>query len=157
MITLDDALDLAYREGIEVDYCNLETPLLGMTIWYPNMPPIIALDKSLREDHIIHKEILTEEIGHVFTATGNAITRAISPYKDRCAAMKCETQGMVWQANYLVPFDELSQVMKFGMKEVWELSVHFEVSHKLMWRRLNMSDAAKLRFKLGSELKRASI
>ena len=145
MITLDDALDLACREGLEVRYHNFTLPLVGIAACYPNRPPIIGLDKSLLQNCIKHKEVLTEEIGHVFTGTGNAVPRNHYVYRDKRAVMKCESQGLVWQVHYLIPYRELVSVMQSGQREMWQLAEYFEVSHRLMWRRLNMADAAKLR------------
>lgn len=145
MVTLDDALDLAYREGIEIGYYEFSPPLVGISACYPNRSPIIGLDKSLLQNSIKHKEVLAEEIGHIYTGTGNAIPRNHYIYRDKRAVMKCESQGLVWQANYLIPYRELVFIMQSGHQELWELAEYFEVSHRLMWRRLNMADAAKLR------------
>ncbi len=145
MVTLDDALDLAYREGIEIRYHNFSSPLVGISACSPNHSPIIGLNKSLLHNNIEHKEVLTEEIGHVYTGTGNAVPRNHYIYRDKRAVMKCEAQGLLWQAHYLIPYRELVFVMQSGKQELWELAEYFEVSHRLMWRRLKMADAAKVR------------
>lgn len=150
MVTLDDAINLAHSGGIEIRYTNFSTTLLGIALWYPNKPPVIGLDNSLWDIPILHKEILAEEIGHIYTGAGNNVARDSSPFRDRCLTMKCENQGLMWQLNYLVPLRELEFVLKSGMREIWELSDHFQVSHKLMWKRVNLYDVAKIRFSLGA-------
>lgn len=147
-MTLKELLEFADDCGIDVKYQNITLNIPGAVAWHPGYLPIIWLDHSLEDNPAKCKEVLAEELGHIFTGHGNAIPSVNSHFGHRCTAMKIECKGRDWALKYLVPLWELEAVMKGGLNNIWDLSAYFEVSHKFMKSRLNLIDVCELRYDL---------
>ena len=143
-----ETIDFAHDCGIEILYVDAPQDIPGNVAWHPGHSPFIWLDSSLLDNSIGHKELLAEEIGHIFCSWGNAIPRTDALFNHRCTAWKVECRGRDWALKFLVPLWEIEAVMKEEINNIWDLSAYFEVSHKFMKSRLNLIDVAELRYEL---------
>ncbi len=84
----------------------------------------IALNPRYNRTNRSELEHLSHELGHVETGTLHkvgATEEEILRGEYRCTA---------WVVKYLVPIDELKEVIAHGYTEVWELAEYFGVSEE---------------------------
>lgn len=128
-------LELAESENILVDYFILPADLLGVYYRTKNMPPVILLHSKLKDNRRLLRCVFAEEIGHHFTTGCNLMAFArIS----RHAALKYEEQAQWWATKYLIPFNELTEVVLSGVVEIFDIADHFSVTERFLWTSLNI-------------------
>ena len=82
MNKLDKLYKLCEDENIQIEWVNFNPCILGLYISDKDIPPTIALNKSIFNDRLKTMEILAEEVGHHFTTNGNFANRLLH-YSDR--------------------------------------------------------------------------
>lgn len=138
---MDKLLHLAHQESIIVEEFFLEEPLKGIYIHQDNRPPIIGLSTTI--DTLYEKRsILAEELGHHFTSVGNALPCQFYNYHTRMNISKIEYKAMRWAASYLIPDDDLIEVLRNGLYQPCELAEHFCVVPELINIRLKLFEKA---------------
>ena len=134
-------LQLAKDEGIEVELFDFIPPVRGIYYAENSMSPIIGLDSTLTRDTPLLRCILAEELGHHFTTSGCFIPRQFYNYSDRLHISKIEFKAIKWAANYLIPENDLLDVISSGLYEPWELAEHFNVTEEFAIFRLRLFGA----------------
>lgn len=137
----DTMLQLAKDERIEIEIFDFVPPVRGIYYAENDMCPIIGLDNSLRHDPPLLRCILAEELGHHFTTSGSFIPRQFYNYSDRLHISKIEFKAIKWAANYLIPENDLLDVISSGLYEPWELAEHFNVTEEFATFRLRLFGA----------------
>lgn len=84
----------------------------------------IALNPRENRSERAELEHLSHEMGHIETGT---LHRAGA---DPTEVMRNEYRCAAWVVKYLVPIDELEEVIGQGYTEVWELAEYFGVSEE---------------------------
>lgn len=128
-------LELAESENILVDYFILPADLLGVYYRTKNMPPVILLHSRLKDNRRLLRCVFAEEMGHHFTTGCNLMAFArIS----RHAALKYEEEAQWWATKYLIPFNELTEVVLRGNVEIFDIADHFSVTERFLWTSLRL-------------------
>jgi Zn-dependent peptidase ImmA (M78 family) len=134
----DAMFQLAEDEKIIVEFYSFVSPVKGIYYVEEHEPPVIGLDKSLKSDTSMLRCILAEELGHHFTTVGCCIPREFYNYSDRLHISKVEFKAMRWAAEYLVPENDLLDVIGSGLYEPWELAEHFIITEEFANFRLRL-------------------
>lgn len=120
-MTLLELYNFAEKEGIEVDYY----PMNEVTaVSFPN--GWIALNSNKIKTSIEEKACLAHELGHCMTGCFYNIN---TNYNIRT---RCECRANRWAIKKLVPKKELKEVIKSGIKDIWELADYFDVSESFI-------------------------
>lgn len=140
----DAMLQLAEDEGIHVEIFDFNPPVRGIYC-AENTTLIIGLDSSLIGDSPLLRCVLAEELGHHFTTVGCFMPRQFYNHSDRLHISKIEFKAMRWAVNYLMPEDELLDVIGSGLYEPWELAEHFNVIEEFARFRLRLFGAKEIK------------
>jgi Zn-dependent peptidase ImmA (M78 family) len=137
-------LTLAMQEGILTIDFPLVYPLLGIYLCNQKTTPVIGLSTCI--DSIAEKRcIMAEELGHHFTSVGTCINnKEFYHYSALAPVSKVEYKAMRWAANYLIPENDLLDVIGSGLYEPWELAEHFLVTEDFANFRLRLFGANKI-------------
>ena len=123
---------LAEKNNIPIDEACPES-LVSMSVRLPNGKKIIGLSNT--EGTVYTRlECLAHEMGHCMT---DSFYAGYSPFELR---QKHEYKANVWATNEVVPFPDLCQAVKDGMRELWELAEHFGVSHTFMEKAIKLHE-----------------
>ena len=123
-IKVDRLYRLAAENNIPIDESCPES-IVSMSVKLPNGNKIIGISKEEIAEHT-KLECLAHELGHCLT---DSFYAGYSPFELR---EKHERRANAWAVNEIVPFPDLCQAVKDGMRELWELSEHFNVSRSFM-------------------------
>lgn len=137
-MTLEDMLELSSSEGIIVEYCDFSPPLNGLYWDSPLLYPVIMLGRHLQDDHQQLKCVFAEELGHHFTTVGQCIPKQFYNYGARLATSKAEYKALRWAAEYLVPENDLLDVIGSGLYDPWEIAEHFTITEELATFRMRL-------------------
>lgn len=135
MNKLQALFDLCDEEGILIDYNYLPNNILGLYIKKPNLPTIIGIDKSIENNKLKLIEILSEELGHHFTTTGEFVG-PFYHYKDRINLNKIEEKAIRWATEFLIPLDEFMRTIKQGISSMNDLIESLELPREIIMSRL---------------------
>lgn len=135
---IDKMMSLADDEGINIRYVNFSPPLQGLYCCESALPPVIFISKAITKSSSLFACVLAEELGHHFTTIGDCIPKSYYSYADRMKVDKMEYKALRWAANYLIPENELLDVLKSGLFEPWELADHFNVTDEMALFRLRL-------------------
>lgn len=138
---MDKMLSIAEEQGIIVQYHDFTQPTQGVYWEEPGMPPIIGLSKALIETSSLLRCIMAEELGHHFTCSGTYFTRKFYHYTSGMTLSKVEYKALRWAANYLIPENDLLDVVCSGLFEPWEIAEHFNVTEEIARLRLRIFGA----------------
>ena len=134
MNKLDKLYKLCEDENIQIEWVNFNPCILGVYISDKDIPPTIALNKSIFNDRLKTMEILAEEVGHHFTTNGNFANRLLH-YRDRVRLSKEEQKAARWACNFLIGDDELFDCVKKCTSED-ELIEMLDVSFGILYDKL---------------------
>lgn len=123
---------LAEENNIPIDE-NCPDSLVSMSARLPNGMKIIGLSNDESTAHT-RLERMAHEMGHCMT---DSFYVGYSPFELRA---KHEYKANVWAANEIVPFPELCEAVKDGMRELWELAEHFGVSRAFMEKAIKLHE-----------------
>lgn len=130
MKTLDDIYKLINKENIVLDEnWNVSNDLSGMYLMLPGCPPIIAINKSIKDRKKLCS-ILCEELGHHYTTSGD-LTKAEKNNK-KVQAVKMENRAKKWAANFLISDDELVQALINCISNRCDLCEYFNSTDELL-------------------------
>ncbi|MDF2873367.1 MAG: hypothetical protein K0R22_50 [Sporomusa sp.] len=134
---MENMLNLAHSEKIIVEKFHLEPPLKGIYICQTERPPIIGLSsliKHLSEE----RSIMAEELGHHFTSVGDCLPKQFFNYAHRLTIDKSEYKALRWAANYLIPDEDLLEVLHDGLYRPGEIAEHFCVNLQIATLRIEL-------------------
>ena len=134
MNKLDKLYKLCEDENIQIEWVNFNPCILGLYISDKDIPPTIALNKSIFNDRLKTMEILAEEVGHHFTTNGNFANRLLH-YSDRVRLSKEEQKAARWACNFLIGDVELFDCVKKCTSEE-ELIEMLDVSFGILYDKL---------------------
>lgn len=130
MKTLDDLYKLINKENIVLDEnWNVGNDLSGIYLMLPGCPPIIAINKSIKDRKKLCS-ILSEELGHYYTTSGD-LTQQENNNK-KVQAVKMETRAKKWAANFLISDDELVQALINCISTKWDICEYFNATDELL-------------------------
>lgn len=137
-ITKIDALyRLAEEYEIPVDE-GCPKNIISMSVRLTNGKKIISLsepsDEEREKGSSTKLERFAHEMGHCVT---DSFYAGYSPFELR---QKHEYKANVWATNEVVPFPDLCQAVKDGVRELWELAEHFGVSHTFMEKAIKLHE-----------------
>ena len=127
-----DLIKYAYDLGISIEY--LEN-MKREAFYYCDIgvPPVICLNKKKVLRTKAHfRSVLSHEIGHYFTFTGQRICAGYFTYWDKLHEDIVEYRAAKWAAEFLVPDEQLKKAFDDGVTGVWEQADRFEVDDELM-------------------------
>ncbi|MEN6325837.1 MAG: ImmA/IrrE family metallo-endopeptidase [Syntrophomonas sp.] len=135
--------EIAAQEGIEVEWQDFIPPVRGI-YWAPGeIPPVIWLDNSLKENTWLLRCVMAEELGHHFTLDRHCICQTYFNYRDRLDTSKAEYRALRWAAQHLMPLDNLRLAFKNGFKEPWQLADRFNVTEEMVRFRIRLYELNK--------------
>lgn len=103
----------------------------GIYINLNNMRPFIAIDISIINNYSLYLSILSEELGHHFTTSGNLI----APSKcslDKLTKNKSENLARKWAANFLISDEELVQALTSSIHNIYDMCDYFNITTELL-------------------------
>ena len=95
--------EIAQQEDIIVEFFNFAQPLEGIYIVNSDLPIVIGLNSSLKNNTPLLRSVMAEELGHHFTSVGSCVPQQFYNYNYRCRINKCEYKALKWAALYLIP------------------------------------------------------
>lgn len=84
-------------EDFNINHANVD----GIYFKLPILPPTIAIRKSLINDNKKYISVLSEELGHHFTTTGDLIAKSKN-YRDKLYKSKKELLARSWGLTSLL-------------------------------------------------------
>jgi len=132
MKTLRQITTLLNECNIILEYQYLPEHLIG--IYHGNSKiDLIIINQYITDNEIQHRIILAEELGHYFTTIGNNTPKKYYKYSDRLKVDKCEEKAMRWATNYLVPDQQLIDLISStGKPSIDDCCTRFEVTEDFM-------------------------
>ncbi len=107
------------------------TDIDGIYIKLPNIPPTIAVKSSLQNNSNKYISILSEELGHHFTTTGD-LTIKSKNYSERLYKSKKERKAKIWAANFLISDSEFVHALNSCVISIPEMAEHFHVTEEII-------------------------
>jgi hypothetical protein len=134
---------LANESKIKIHFFDFLAPIKGIYFVGVDMPPVIGLDKSLKENKTLLRSIMAEELGHHFTTIGDCIPRKFYNHSNRLYVSKIEYKALRWAANYLIDDNDLKIAIQNGIHTPCELAEFFCVTNELINIKLNLISSIK--------------
>jgi len=133
---LKELYELAQQNGIVIEHWPLRPPLEAVYVRESALPPTIVISNAITEGSAEYITLLAHELGHHFTTTGDAMPCRLYSYANQLDVGRAECRADKWAADYLIPWDKLSEAVRNGITERWELAEHFGVTERLVAFRL---------------------
>lgn len=86
----------------------------------------IGIDRERLEDSDRRAVCLAHELGHCQTDSFYSV------HSPRLTRDKLERRANVWAIEHTIPLPQLNSLIKRGVREIWELAEHFEVTVEFM-------------------------
>lgn len=148
MNKLEELYDLANINNIDIHFFDLKhLNLLGVNIEKEELPHMIFLDHSLKQNNKLHLEILAHELGHYFSTIGNNIDNSYN-YRCKLNQNKIENKANRWAYEYLICEKELIKAINKNITTLTDLADYFEVSIEFFIKRLKYLALKKQMLKL---------
>lgn len=141
---LEQLYDITCREGIYCEHTDLHAAcpdLHGCYIHDPTGGPVILLDKSLEYNTPLHACVLSEEVGHYFTAPRTDLTRVYHEHREANMMTKLaqdERKALRWATDFLIPDVELCRALTNGYRKSYELAEYFVVTEWFIKQKLEL-------------------
>lgn len=147
MTKLESLYEIALYENIDIHFFNLkEIGLLGLNVSKENMPHMIFLDHSVKNDKNLHLYTLAHELGHYFTSIGDSINS--TNYMQKILNNKCENKADKWASEFLIKEDELIDALGNNIYSLHELAEYLDVSVEIVLKRLEYLSLQKQTLKI---------
>lgn len=129
---MDGLLRICEEKGIDIEYTRL-VPERGFLGWYctdwDTGQPLILLDESLLSNHMLHRCVLAEEVGHHMAGVR---------LWGKNVRSQNEYRAMRWAVDYLIPTHELAEAAKRGLYFSHELAEWFAVPEWIVLRKFQV-------------------
>ncbi len=116
---------------------------------------VILLDKLLDkpENRRLHRCVLSEELGHHFTAPRNDLPRVFGSCSlgvtrvlpddalSKVQIAQDERKALEWATNFLMPNNEFNKAVAAGCRTVYDLAEWFDVTEWFVYRKLGIIKA----------------
>ena len=123
--------EIAEESGTEIICCELPKTR-SVSVRSASGRCYIGIDPLEIETTAEERVHLAHEIGHCETL---AFYNAYSPLEIRG---KQEKRADRWAVSRLVPVRELTEALKHGIKEIWDLAEYFDVTEEFMLRAIEI-------------------
>jgi Zn-dependent peptidase ImmA (M78 family) len=126
----DKLFEIAKSENILVEFCDFPKNGLG---FYSRTykPPVILLSNKIKFNTTLLRVILAEELGHHFT--GAVISSSCSNITSQEQLRnRIEQKALWWATCYLVPLEELIQLISTQKLLPCEIAKHFNVTKRFI-------------------------
>lgn len=131
MSTLDELYALADEKGIQVFCCDLPKSQC-LAVMDDEGFCSIGIDPMYIESYSDEAELLAHELGHCMTGSFYNFS---SPFDVR---QKQENRADYWMVNRLAPASRISDLMKKGLCEPWQLAEELDVSQPLVEKAIRL-------------------
>lgn len=150
MTVIDRLFNLIENLGIKVYFKDLKClGYLGLYIELEDSSPTILVDNSIKNNNRELVRILSEELGHYYTSSGNSISDATT-YRKKLDINKCEFKSEKWLCEYLIPEDELIDALNFNPTSIEDICAYLDVDIDILMSRLKSLALKKQSLDLGS-------
>lgn len=130
MKTLDDLYKLINKENIVLDEnWNASSDLSGIYVKLPSCPPVIAINKSIKDRKKLCS-IISEELGHYYTTYGDLTDQ--EGKNKKVQAIKMENRAKKWAADFLMSDEELMQALMNCISNRCDLCEYFNATDELL-------------------------
>lgn len=120
------------KQNIIVEETNFKNKgIKGLYLNLVDLPPVIALDKSIIPYRNLYISILAEELGHHFTTQGNLLEES-NNYNDKLIKNKKENLAKKWAANFLISDEEFVQALCNNISSRYDLCNYFNVTEEIL-------------------------
>lgn len=120
------------NENIILEETNLNhTYLKGIYFNIPGVPPTIGIKKSIVPYSFIYISVLSEELGHHFTTSGNLLDDSTN-YVEELEKNKKEKKAKLWAANFLISDDEFVQALNSCISSINSMAEYFNVTEEIV-------------------------
>ena len=120
------------KEHIILEELKINTiDIDGIYIKLTSIPPTIAIKTSLQNNSKKYISILSEELGHHFTTTGD-LTIKSKNYSEKLYKNKKERKAKIWAANFLISDSEFVQALNSCIISIPEMAEHFQVTEEII-------------------------
>lgn len=111
MRKLNEIFKILERENIILEETNIQyNDTKGIYFNIPGIRPTIGITKSIVNDRCMYISILSEELGHHFTTSGD-LTAKSTTYYERLEINKKELKAKLWAANFLISDEDFVQAL----------------------------------------------
>lgn len=136
-------INRATEAGVSVMFGKLEHRIHAYYI-IDGGRPFIFLAESLKENTVVLRCVLAEELGHYYTSAGIGVPIPHVLYRDRTKLTQDEYRALRWAAKQLLPIDRLIQAFQSGIRQLWELAEYFRVTEDMIRFRLKMIEVGAI-------------
>lgn len=141
MDKLEELFKLCEKENIKIEYVTFSSSVLGLYVKDIDTYPVILLDKSLLSNRLKSMEVLSEEVGHFYTTTGNHAIRLLH-YSNRLCLNSVEIKACRWACNFLIDDDNLIKCALCST-DLYELSEMLDVPHVMLLHKIKFLSLEK--------------
>ena len=137
MKRIENLYEIIEKENIiyeESDLSKLQAK--GIYVNLNEIRPFIAIDISIVNNPSTYLSILSEELGHHFTTSGNLISPSKS-YMDKLIKNKSENLARKWAANFLITDEEFVQALTSSIHNIYDMCDYFNVTSEILEFKLN--------------------
>lgn len=132
MKRIENLYEIINKENIIYEERNLERlGAKGIYIKLDGINPLIAIDSSIVNNKSTYISILSEELGHHFTTSGNLLSPS-KCYMDKLIKDKKENIARKWAANYLISDEEFVQALLSCINNSFDMCDHFNITYELL-------------------------
>lgn len=137
------ARQVAKQFGIRLIFDDLRPPANGFYKWQPGTKPLIVVANRIKDDSVLLKCTVWEELGHHFTATEEMRRRpfTLHSHTDRSNDQVLEKQALRWASVHLVSDFEIRWFVREGGGTLEEFARRFGITEELAAERINALQA----------------
>ena len=136
METITTLLNTAIDEALTYTYEDLQGTSNGMCV-HDGSEYFLLLDHDIKDNPILHKTVLAEELGHYFTMIDDPTPRKGDNYSRKCRIDKEEEKAARWSTNCLITDDELLDYIEEERSvRLDEIVEHFQITEKYLMMKL---------------------
>lgn len=150
MTKLEKLYEIASKKEIIIRFYNLrDFGVMGLNVHKENMPYMIFLDYTVKNNPLIHLETLAHELGHYFTLVGNLMEP--SNYTEQLQTNKYENKAEKWACEFLITENEIIELINSKTTCVYEMAEKLEVNVDILHKRLEYLSRQKQILDLGND------
>lgn len=138
---MDRLWHIVEKEHIKVIYkemSHIPERLHGLYLYDKRFGPLIILGKHLLTNYRLHKCVLAEEIGHLYTSPRTNILTAYTSANLKALMSQDERKALEYATNLLMPNGEFNRAVSEGCQSVYDLAERFDVTEWLVYRKLEI-------------------
>lgn len=136
MTRAENLFSLAENFGIEIYFKDLKClGYLGLYIECYEIPSMILIDNSIKNNDKKICKVLCEELGHYYTSSGDFLSDADS-YIAKLKINRCEIKAERWLCHYLIPTEKLINGINKNPTSIDDLCDYLDVDIDILMSKL---------------------